>query len=101
VLIGPGRWGSSDYWLGIPVEWAQISNAKIIVEASPRGYNVDPSQGTHFFHNITSLHIVTLRFHRRADRRTAAGAFVDWHGSTRGRRWSKRNFCAWCACRGR
>ncbi len=55
ILIGPGRWGSSDHWLGIPVQWSQISNARIIVEASPHGYNVEPSQGTHFFHNLTAL----------------------------------------------
>jgi CheY-like chemotaxis protein len=57
VLIGPGRWGSSDPWLGIPVQWAQISGARVMVEASPSGFNVDPSQGTHFFQNITSLRI--------------------------------------------
>ena len=57
ILIGPGRWGSNDHWLGIPVEWQQISGARIIVEASPENYKVDPSQGTHFFHNMTSLGI--------------------------------------------
>jgi hypothetical protein len=54
ILIGPGRWGSGDPWLGIPVRWSQISSARVIIEASPSGYNVDPSQGTHFFHNITA-----------------------------------------------
>jgi hypothetical protein len=54
ILIGPGRWGSGDPWLGIPVKWSQISSARVIIEASPSGYNVDPSQGTHFFHNITA-----------------------------------------------
>lgn len=57
VLIGPGRWGSADHWLGIPVQWSQIAGARIIIEASPKGYNVDPSQGTHFFHNITALRL--------------------------------------------
>lgn len=57
VLIGPGRWGSKDPWLGIPVSWAQISNARVIVESSLENYHVDPSQGTHFFQNITSLYI--------------------------------------------
>lgn len=57
LLAGPGRWGTADEWLGIPVQWRQISNAKVIVEASPKGYNVEPSQGTHFFQNITSLRI--------------------------------------------
>lgn len=57
ILIGPGRWGSKDPWLGIPVSWAQISNARVIVESSLENYHVDPSQGTHFFQNITSLYI--------------------------------------------
>ena len=55
VLIGPGRWGSSDYWLGIPVKWPHISAAKVIVEAGLKNYHVDPSQGTHFFQNLTSF----------------------------------------------
>ena len=55
VLIGPGRWGSSDYWLGIPVKWPHISAARVIVEAAPKNYHVDPSQGTHFFQNLTSF----------------------------------------------
>ena len=55
VLVGPGRWGSSDPWLGIPVKWPHISNAKIIVECGLENYRVDPSQGTHFFQNLTSF----------------------------------------------
>ena len=55
VLIGPGRWGSSDPWLGIPVKWPHISAARIIVEAGLTNYRVDPSQGTHFFQNLTSF----------------------------------------------
>ncbi len=55
ILIGPGRWGSSDPWLGIPVKWAHISAAGIIVEAGLTNYRVDPSQGTHFFQNLTSF----------------------------------------------
>ena len=55
VLIGPGRWGSSDNWLGIPVKWPHISAARIIVEAGLENYRVDPSQGTHFFQNLTSF----------------------------------------------
>lgn len=55
VLIGPGRWGSSDPWLGIPVRWANISAAKVIVEVAEGGYRMDPSQGTHFFQNLTSF----------------------------------------------
>ena len=55
VLVGPGRWGSSDPWLGIPVKWPHISGAKVIVEAGLKNYRVDPSQGTHFFQNLTSF----------------------------------------------
>ena len=55
VLVGPGRWGSSDPWLGIPVKWPAISAAKVIVEAGLQNYRVDPSQGTHFFQNLTSF----------------------------------------------
>lgn len=55
VLVGPGRWGSSDYWLGIPVKWPHISAAKLIVELGLQNYRVDPSQGTHFFQNMTSF----------------------------------------------
>jgi hypothetical protein len=55
VLIGPGRWGSSDAWLGIPVKWQHISNARVIVESGLPNYRIDPSQGTHFFQNLTSL----------------------------------------------
>ena len=55
VLIGPGRWGSSDYWLGIPVKWPHISAARVIVEVGLKNYHVDPSQGTHFFQNLTSF----------------------------------------------
>lgn len=55
VLVGPGRWGSSDSWLGIPVKWPNISGAKVIVEAGLRNFRVEPSQGTHFFQNLTSM----------------------------------------------
>ena len=55
VLVGPGRWGSSDSWLGIPVKWPHISNARVIVECGLENYRVAPSQGTHFFQNLTSF----------------------------------------------
>ena len=55
VLVGPGRWGSSDSWLGIPVKWPHISAARVIVEVALKNYRVDPSQGTHFFQNLTSF----------------------------------------------
>ncbi len=73
MLIGPGRWGSSDPWLGIPVQWSQINNAEVIIEASPLGYHVEPSQGTHFFQNITSLQIGYLTVPPDDDE-----AFIDW-----------------------
>lgn len=57
VLIGPGRWGSSDSWLGIPVKWSQISEARVIVESGLENYRIDPSQGTHFFQNLTSFRV--------------------------------------------
>jgi CheY-like chemotaxis protein len=79
LLLGPGRWGSSDSWLGIPVQWAQISGARIIVEASPAGYDVDPSQGAHFFHNITSLGIGYLTIRPGATLQAPLdNSFVDW-----------------------
>jgi CheY-like chemotaxis protein len=55
ILIGPGRWGSSDPWLGIPVKWPHISHARVIVESGLENYRIDPSQGTHFFQNLTSF----------------------------------------------
>ncbi len=55
ILVGPGRWGSSDPWLGIPVKWPHICNARVIVECGLENYRIDPSQGTHFFQNLTSF----------------------------------------------
>lgn len=72
LLIGPGRWGSADRWLGIPVKWTDISAVKAVVETATEALNADPSQGSHFFHNITSLDVSYL---------TASGNgkdFVDW-----------------------
>ncbi len=57
ILIGPGRWGSKDRFVGIPVNWSQISNAKVIVEVSLNNYPLDTSLGSHFFHNVTSMNI--------------------------------------------
>jgi len=57
ILIGPGRWGSSDPWLGIPVNWSQISAARLIVESGLDNFRIDPSQGTHFFQNLTSFRV--------------------------------------------
>lgn len=63
VLIGPGRWGSSDPWLGIPVKWPQISNARVMVESGLENYRIEPSQGTHFFHNLTSFGVGYFTIH--------------------------------------
>ena len=57
ILIGPGRWGTRDKWIGIPVNWPQISNAKIIIETSLEDYPLDASSGSHFFHNVTSMNV--------------------------------------------
>lgn len=76
VLIGPGRWGSADPWLGIPVRWSQISGVRVVVEASPAGYDVEPSQGTHFFHNLQSLQIGYVTIPPGA--RPGDDEFVDW-----------------------
>jgi hypothetical protein len=57
ILIGPGRWGTRDRWIGVPVNWPQISKAKIIVETSLEGYPLDASSGSHFFHNVTSMNV--------------------------------------------
>jgi hypothetical protein len=73
MLIGPGRWGSADPWLGIPVEWDQISNARVIVEYSMPGSNIEPSFGGHFFQNITSLRIGYLTVNESRN-----SGFIDW-----------------------
>jgi len=57
ILIGPGRWGTRDKWIGIPVTWPQISNARVIVETSLEGFPLDASSGSHFFHNVTSMNV--------------------------------------------
>lgn len=73
LLIGPGRWGSTDPWLGIPVKWSQISGVKVVIEVCQPNMNVDPSQGSHFFQNMTSLRIgyFTVPMDR-------AHGFIDW-----------------------
>lgn len=73
LLIGPGRWGSSNHWLGIPVSWGQVSAARIIVETGLEDFVVDPSQGSHFFHNLTSVGTAYLTINPRTDQ-----GFIDW-----------------------
>jgi hypothetical protein len=73
VLIGVGRWGSLDPWLGIPVTWDQISGASVIVESGFKDLNVTPSQGSHFFQNITSFRIGYFTVNAFED-----VGFIDW-----------------------
>ncbi len=73
ILIGPGRWGSRDPWLGIPVNWNHISNVKVIVEAELADFKVDPSLGSHFFHNVTSMNIGYFDIPFKS-----SGNFLDW-----------------------
>lgn len=73
LLIGPGRWGSSHSWLGIPVQWSQISAARVIVETTLDDFAVEPSQGSHFFQNLTSFGIAYLSVNPRSDE-----GFIDW-----------------------
>jgi hypothetical protein len=73
VLVGVGRWGSTESWLGIPVRWADISGARVIVEAGFKDFRVTPSQGTHFFQNLTSLNIGYFTVNQESGE-----GFVDW-----------------------
>jgi hypothetical protein len=77
LLLGFGRWGSSDPWLGIPVNWGQIAGARVIVESTLPGMDVEPSQGAHFFHNIVSFQVCYLCV-RHESRAGAAGRSIDW-----------------------
>lgn len=77
VLIGPGRWGSADHWLGIPVKWANISAAKVIVEAGLPNYRIDPSQGTHFFQNLTSFRVGYMTVNPHANEGYYDTEFLD------------------------
>jgi hypothetical protein len=73
ALIGPGRWGTRDHWLGVPVTFAQISNAKAIVEADLHDFRVDSSLGSHFFHNVTAMNIGYF-----SAAYGSVSSFVDW-----------------------
>ena len=86
LLLGFGRWGSSDPWLGIPVKWGQIAGARVIVESTLPGMDKEPSQGAHFFHNLISFQVSYLCV--RHDETSAAGArTIDWD-------WLDRQPCA-------
>lgn len=73
ILIGPGRWGSSDRFLGVPVDWSQISNARVIVELGLNDYPLDFSLGSHFFHNVTSMNIGYFAVQNHSDK-----SFIRW-----------------------
>ncbi len=73
LLIGVGRWGSNDPWLGIPIDWDQISGARAIVEAGFRDFRVAPSQGSHFFQNLTAFQVGYFTVNP-----DAGEGFVDW-----------------------
>lgn len=73
LLIGPGRWGTADPWLGIPVNWDQISNVQVMVETDLKNFVIDASQGAHFFHNITSFKIGYLTI-----KKSLVNDFIDW-----------------------
>jgi CheY-like chemotaxis protein len=75
LLMGPGRWGTADPWLGLPVAWAEVSAARVIVELVPKGSTVESSQGSHFFHNITSLRVGYFCISLDAE---GQGADLDW-----------------------
>jgi len=72
LLVGPGRWGSADRWLGIPVKWNDISSVGVIVETASDKLKAAPSQGTHFFHNITSMGISYITINSESE------DFFDW-----------------------
>ena len=91
ILCGPGRWGSTDPWLGIPVQWQSISNSKVIIEMGLKELPIDPSFGSHFFQNITNLHIsyftiddkqkydiLNLDFLKNFDTKNS-GKYIDWY----------------------
>ena len=91
MIMGPGRWGSSDPWLGIPVTWSQISHAKAIIEVGMKDLPIDPSFGSHFFQNITSLSIayITINPKNKYDKlntewipeenKVQSGKYIDWY----------------------
>jgi len=79
LLIGPGRWGSADHWLGIPVTWTDICGVGAIVETAHPMINADPSQGSHFFHNISALGISYLNVNDRDIDRVDFERLEDFH----------------------
>ncbi len=74
ILIGPGRWGSKDRFLGVPVQWGQINRAQVIVETGLKDFDVEPSQGSHFFHNLIAMNVgyFNIPYHN------SGKSFIDW-----------------------
>jgi hypothetical protein len=87
ILIGPGRWGTQDRWLGIPVKWSQISGVNVMIEVALENFNIKPSQGTHFFHNITSRGIgyINVPFNSKE-------YFIDWKWLEKQKSYKKLKF---------
>ena len=75
ILIGPGRWGTRDRFLGIPVNWGEINRAGVIIETGLQDFDIEPSQGSHFFHNLVALNIgyLNIPYHH-----TGGESFIDW-----------------------
>jgi hypothetical protein len=96
LLIGVGRWGSTEPWLGIPVEWDEISGARVIVEAGFRDFRVTPSQGSHFFQNLTAFQIGYFTVNP-----DAGEGSVDWEWLTEQTAWKKKAASATCSSRNR
>lgn len=90
ILVGPGRWGSSDPWLGVPINWQQISNTKMILELGHQEFPVDPSFGSHFFQNIISLHIgyLTIDHKNKND-------FLNLNWLEKNQPKEKKNYISW------
>lgn len=89
LLVGPGRWGSADPWLGIPVQWSDISGVAAIIEVRNDKIRADPSQGTHFFQNITSLGIPYLTLNENGQVGEPMGDFFDWQWLDKQPLWDK------------
>ncbi|KQC13662.1 MAG: hypothetical protein APR63_07900 [Desulfuromonas sp. SDB] len=89
LLIGPGRWGTNEHLLGIPVKWNQISGARTIVEYGMKDFQIDPSLGSHFFHNITTLNIgyLTIPYNQEKD-------FINWDIIKQLPEVERKNYCA-------
>ena len=87
ILIGPGRWGTRDEWIGIPVKWPDISNAKFIVETDLKGYPLEASAGSHFFNNVISMNVGYYSIHHNKGRNLIDYKFLNNQNIIRQGRW--------------